>query len=108
MRPAAAGWEEEYATKFESIGYTRGVAAPTVFMNEETGVRLVVHGDDFSFCGSRRELEKVRTQMAEWWDIKDRGIMGSEEDEIKEVVILGRRLRTAWRCGPMTNTGESS
>jgi len=60
MRGAAAGWEDEYSQKLESIGFTRGIAAPTVFFNEETCVRLVVHGDDFSFCGSRSELEKVK------------------------------------------------
>ena len=27
--------------------------------------------------------------MGEWYDIKDRGMMGSGTDEIKEVVILG-------------------
>ena len=31
--------------------------------------------------------------MEEWYDIKDRGIMGSAENEIKEVTILGRTLR---------------
>ena len=76
MRPAAAGWEEEYATKFESIGFVRGVAAPTVFFNDETMVRLVVHGDDFSFCGSRSEPEKVKKNVGvvghqgPWYDGK--------------------------------------
>ena len=31
--------------------------------------------------------------MKEWYEIKDRGIMGSGGDEIKEVTILGRTLR---------------
>ena len=31
--------------------------------------------------------------MKEWYDVKDRGIMGSAEEEIKEIVILGRLLR---------------
>ena len=31
--------------------------------------------------------------MREWYDIKDRGTMGSEKDEIKEVTILGRTVR---------------
>ena len=33
--------------------------------------------------------------MKEWWDIKDRGIMGSAPEEIKEVTILGRTV--AWK-----------
>ena len=31
--------------------------------------------------------------MAEWYEIKDRGMMGSAADESKEMVILGRTLR---------------
>ena len=35
----------------------------------------------------------MRKKMREWYEIKDRGIMGSGGDEIKEVTILGRTLR---------------
>ena len=31
--------------------------------------------------------------MGEWYDIKDRGIMGGAQAEIKEVTILGRTVR---------------
>ena len=93
MRKAAAGWEEEYAKKFEEEGYKRGIGAPTVFYNEKAETRLVVHGDDFTFSGPRKELMRMRKKMKEWYEIKDRGIMGSGGDEIKEVTILRRILR---------------
>ena len=57
MRKAAAGWEEDYATRMEGEGFRRGKGAPTVFFNAKTGVRLVVHGDDFTYSGTRKELE---------------------------------------------------
>jgi hypothetical protein len=88
MRPAAAGWEEEYSGKLVGDGFRRGKAVPTVFYNEVTGVRIVVHGDDFTMSGEKKQLEKVREKMKEWYDIKDRGIMGSGNGEIKEVTIL--------------------
>ena len=97
MRPAAAGWEKDCTTRLESVGFRRGMAAPTVVFNEETKVRVVVHGDDFTFAGTRRELQKMRKPMAEWYEIKDRGMMGSAADEVKEIVILGRTLR--WKEG---------
>ena len=53
----------------------------------------MVHGDDFTFSGERGELEYMKEKMKGWYDIKDRGIMGSGEDEIKEVCILGRSVR---------------
>ena len=93
MRKAAAGWEDDYARNLMSEGFRRGKGAPTVFFNTKTAVRLVVHGDDFTHSGTKNELEKMKKKMGEWYDVKDRGTMGSEEDEIKEVTILGRRLR---------------
>ena len=64
-----------------------------MFYNSKTGVRAVVHGDDFTFAGVRSELERMRKWMAEWYEVKDRGIMGSGGGELKEVVILGRSVR---------------
>jgi hypothetical protein len=93
MRKAAAGWEEDYAKRMVAEGFTRGRGAPTVFYNKVTEVRVVVHGDDFTFSGTKAELDRMRRKMEEWYDIKDRGTMGSGKGEIKEVVILGRVVR---------------
>ena len=87
-------------------GFKRGVGAPVVFHNPRTGVRLVVHGDDFTFSGTRRELEVIRERMKEWYEVKDRGIMGSGGDEIKEVEILGRRIR--WTREGIEYEGDGS
>ena len=59
MRKAAAEWEEDYAKKMEGEGFRRGKGAPTVFFNAKTGVRVVVHGDDFTYSGTKKELEKI-------------------------------------------------
>ena len=93
MRKAAAGWEEEYASKLIDEGFERGREAPMVFHNRKSGVRLVVHGDDFTFAGVKKELQKMKVKMREWYDIKDRGTMGSDEDDIKMITILGRTSR---------------
>ena len=36
---------------------------------------------------------RMRERMAEWDEVKGRGIMGSDQGELKEVVILGRTVR---------------
>ena len=64
-----------------------------MFFNAKTAVRLVVHGDDFTYSGTKKELQKIKEKMREWYVIKDRGTMGSEKNEIKEVAILGRTVR---------------
>ena len=91
-RRAAAGWEEEYAGKLEGEGFRRVKGAPTVFFNAKTAVRLVVHGGDFTCSGTKKDLEKIKGKLREWYDIKDRGALGGEKDEIKEVTILGRTV----------------
>ena len=64
-----------------------------MFHCEKTKVRLVVHGDDFTYLGPERELLRMKEKMAEWYEIKLRGIMGDGVEDIKEIVILGRHLR---------------
>jgi hypothetical protein len=39
----------------------------------------------------------VKAQMEEWYEIKFRGILGDEKDDLKEIILLGRQLR--WRGG---------
>ena len=101
MRPAANAWEREYATKLvESGGFVRGKAAPTVFLNPGTGVRLVVWGDDFTFLGRDNDLRKVAEKMGEWYDVKVRGFFGPDPDDMKEIRILNRTVR--WTADGIT------
>ena len=93
MRMAAISWEKNYAEKLAAVGFKGSRAAPTTFYNPATKVGLVVHGDDFTFSGTQVELEKIRGLFKKWYDVKDRGIMGSGTRDIKEVVILGRTLK---------------
>ena len=97
MRKAASSWEEFYTEKFVEKGFQPGSSCPVVFFNKETAVRVVVHGDDFTFSGDHRELVALRKWMESWCDIKFRGIMGSGRDDTKEIEILGRTLRRTRR-----------
>ena len=65
MRKAAAGWEEDYAKKMVAEGLERGRGASTAFYNKSTMVRVVVHGDDFTFSGTKVALD-IRSKMEEW------------------------------------------
>jgi len=93
MRPAANAWEKEYVEKLSSIGFERGKYSPVVFFNKQTGVRCVVHGDDFTFTGGKKALMEVKFYMMGWWDIKLRGVLGGEKGDDTEATILGRKLR---------------
>ena len=52
-----------------------------------------MHGDDLTFSGTKVELDKIRKRMEKWYDIKNRGMMGSGDGEIKVVTLLGRTVR---------------
>ena len=93
MWPAASAWEEHYAANLKNEGYERGRAAPTAFTNKETGVRVVVWGGDFTFLGRERYFKEIRAKMAEWYDIKIRGMMGPDAGDDKEIRILNRVVK---------------
>ena len=93
MRKAASSWEEYYTEKFVQKGFQPGSSCPVVFFNKETAVKVVVHGDDFTFSGHHLEPVALRKWMESWCDIKFRGIMGSGRADTKEIEILGRTLR---------------
>eukprot|EP00973_Karenia_brevis_P039316 5428927-Karenia_brevis.AAC.1 len=63
--------------------------------DREKDISLAAHGDDFTFCGCDAELRWIRGLMESWFEIKVRAILGPEETDDKEVVILGRLV--TWR-----------
>ena len=85
MRKAASGWEDVYARRLVEDGFQRGRAASTIFYHPKTQVRVVVHGDDFTFAGTEAKAR-------EWYDVKVRGVLGSGKRDVHEIVILGRNL----------------
>ena len=60
-------------------GFIRGKSSPCVFWHPQTGVKCVVHGDDFTFAGSDEELAKCSTMMSDEYDIKVRGKLGPDK-----------------------------
>ena len=92
-RPAASAWEDHYSKKLEHAGFVGGKACAVLFYHEEKGLSLAVHGDDFTFCGTDGELKWITKQMQEWYEIKVRAILGQNDGDDKEVVILGRTVK---------------
>ena len=88
---------KHYTEKLVNDGFVQGVSAPTVFYNATSGVRCVVHGDDFTSLGEQTKLEALRALMAEWYEIKLRGIMGSSDGDIKGHNHIGTDVAVASR-----------
>ena len=94
-RDAAVNWEDKYRSHLESIGFTSGRSSPCVFFHKERGVRLVVHGDDFTFLGNDENLLWCQEAMQAEYEIKIRGKLGPDPTDDKEIRILNRCLQ--WR-----------
>ena len=70
-----------------------GEACGVVFYHEERDISLAVHGDDFTFCGYEEDLFWIRDLMASWFEVKVRGVLGKDQHDDKEIVILGRLVQ---------------
>ena len=92
MRQAASGWEDDTARRLVQDGFRRGRAASTIFYHPKTQVRVVVHGDDFTFASTESELKRIQAKMCEWYDVKVRRVLGSGKRDVHEIEILGRSL----------------
>ena len=67
-----------------------GVSCGVVFVHEERDMSLVVHGDDFTFCGLEEDLMWIKGSMETWFEIQVRALMGMDAKDDKEVTILGK------------------
>lgn len=92
-KKAAQAWDEFYATKLEEVGFARGKGSGVVFYHERRDVSYACHGDDFTFAREEKELWWIAAMMEGWFQIKVRAVMGPEDADDKEVVILGRLVR---------------
>ncbi len=63
--------------------------------HSQRDLACVVHGDDFTFCGTNEDLDWIQSAMHEWFEIKVRGRLGPEECDDKELTVIGRIVR--WR-----------
>ena len=93
MRPAASAWEKDYSRRLEEEGFRRGISAPTVFHNSADDCVWVVHGDDFTWLGVNKTLQRYEKKIREWYDIKLRAIIGTGPNDVRETILLNRTIR---------------
>ncbi len=93
-RAAADGWQEEYpAFLVEELGFTQGLSSACVFSHPERSVRLSVHGDDFTACGEKEDLDWYEDAMTEHYECTIQPRIGPSSLDAKEAVVLNRVIR---------------
>ena len=71
VRQAANAWERrDFVEKLAEIGMMSGNTSQVIFQDPETGVRPVVHGDDFTFLGFETELQQVKRELRRSYQVK--------------------------------------
>ena len=93
FRKAASAWDKHYGDLLEAVGFVRGVSCGVAFYHPSRDLSLAVHGDDFTFCGLEEDLKWIQDKMANWFEIKVRGLLGPDPEDLKEITILGRIVR---------------
>ena len=91
-RDAAANWERCFTDHLVGQGFLQGVSSPCVFWHAKKLIRLVVHGDDFTFLAPASQAKWCEDMMKISFDIKMRGIVGTGKDDTKVIRILNRCL----------------
>lgn len=92
-RDAGSIWEDTYRHCLESAGFKSGISSPCVFYHALRNVTCVVHGDDFTSLGDDDALDWVEGVLAESFDIKVRGRLGTGCPGDNEIRILNRIVR---------------
>ena len=92
-RGAAAGWEEEYTSFLQELGFRRGMASGCLFFHPSRDLRVAVYGDDFTSVGSCQELDWLEQALEARYAITKRGRLGSGSEDAKELTLLNRIVR---------------
>ena len=79
-----------------SILFTPGKGHPSIFVDRERGIRVLVHGDDYFSSGLSDDLTWLQSRLEKRFEIKTQRISGKSDHE-KEGKILNRAVRWTQR-----------
>ena len=89
-RDAAKAWEMEYNRTLASLGFVTGLSSTCVFHHPTRGIKLVVHGDDFTLSGDEQQLHWFAGELEKKYIVKVRGVLGPGKNDQKEILLLNR------------------
>jgi hypothetical protein len=78
-------------------GFKAGKSSPCIFRDDPRDITVVVHGDDFTILADDHGINYVIEMLKQKYQIKVRGILGEDAEDLKEIRILNRVLR--WTQG---------
>ena len=91
-RDAAFNWEAAYCKELLRLGFLRGRASGNHFHHPGTGVRALVHGDDFLAVGFEDSLQEFQSALKAVYPCVS-AMIGPDAHHEKSLEILGREIR---------------
>ena len=91
VRPRAGGTNTSSRTL--EAGFVQGIASPCVFSHPTRGITVSVHGDDFTACGPKRQLDWFAETVGSKYEYTIGGRLGPGRDDDKEATVLNRVIR---------------
>ena len=92
-RKAGQAWEDHYSAVLRRAGFARAMSSPVAFYHASRDLWAVVHGDDFTFTGLDEDLDYILGILTDNYEIKNRGRLGTGPKDVREIDILGRRVK---------------
>lgn len=102
-RDAARQWEIEITDFFTSQGFTPGLGSPVLYFHSVRDIKISVHGDDITSLGRKDDLLWLKKQLLTRYEIKDGGMLGPDEGDVQDAMILNRLVH----YGPRETTIEA-
>ena len=93
MRDAPQLWENYLAEQRQALGFRRGRANACVYHCKARSLKGMVHGDDLTFVGRKRDLLWLYRALEATVLLKLVGVLGSAADELQELRVLNRVIR---------------
>ena len=91
-RDAAMNWQEEVAVQMLKWKFVRGKYNPCLYHHRDSGLIVLVHGDDFVCVGNRESANSFKRQLEDRFEIKTQ-LIGTGTGEVREGRVLNRIIR---------------
>ena len=93
-RDAATNWQEEFIATLQNNGFTKRRASPCNFHQSQRQISVIVHADDFTSTGTKKQLIWCQKIFDEAYECKHHWL-GPDSGEEESMRILNRII--SWK-----------
>ena len=88
-RDAAMNWQDEFISTLVANGFLKGKASPCNFFHPQRNLCVIVHGDDFTSTGPKKQLMWFKELLDKAYECKHHWL-GPDDSEERSIRVLNR------------------